>query len=73
MDDGAELAGALLKRSPEADDASDWAGAAKRSAPNRSLAVDYSQKIKLKSETYLHHIGIILYMLYLEIKICNFF
>lgn len=52
MDDGAELAGALLKRSPEADDASDWAGAAKRSAPNRSLAVDYSQKIKLKSEIY---------------------
>ena len=58
MEDGVELAGVLLKRSAEAGDASEGAGAANRSAPNRSLAVDYSQKIKQKYEVQLHHIGV---------------
>lgn len=42
MEEGAEVAGALLKKSPGADDPSELAGAANSSAPNRSLAVDYS-------------------------------
>lgn len=41
-----ELAGVLLKRSAEAEDPSDGAGAENSSAPNRSLAVDYSYTIK---------------------------
>lgn len=48
MAEGVVLAGVLLKRSPEAEDPSEWPGAENSSAPNRSLAVDYSQKLKQK-------------------------
>lgn len=64
-----EPAGVLLKRSAEAGDPSEGAGAANRSAPNRSLTVDYSQKIKQKYYIYtiytlvsFHLIDIILYI-----------
>lgn len=54
MEEGAELAGVLLKKSPGTDDPSELPGAANSSAPKRSLAVDYSQKVKQKYEIKLH-------------------
>lgn len=56
MEEGVELAGVLLKRSPGTDDAS-GAGAANSSAPNKSLAVDYSQKTKQKYEVEMQPHG----------------
>lgn len=46
MEEGVELAGVPLKRSPEVDEPGVLPGAANSSAPNRSPAVDYSQEVK---------------------------
>lgn len=43
-EEGAELAGVLLKKSLGADEPSDGPGAANSSPPNRSLDADYSPK-----------------------------